>query len=86
MRVTLEPVQTREYSPIREEVFAMLRQAILTGKLQPGDRLVERELAEQLGVSRTPVREALENWSWKSCNTYPQKRRCCFRDIPERCH
>lgn len=59
MRVTLEPVQTREYSPIREEVFAMLRQAILSGKLQPGDRLVERELAEQLGVSRTPVREAL---------------------------
>ncbi len=59
MRVTLEPVQTREYSPIREEVFTMLRQAILSGKLHPGDRLVERELAEQLGVSRTPVREAL---------------------------
>ena len=74
MRVTLEPVQTREYSPIREEVFAMLRQAILTGKLQPGDRLVERELAEQLGVSRTPVREALRKLELENLVTHiPRK-------------
>ena len=74
MRVTLEPVQTREYSPIREEVFKMLRQAILTGKLQPGDRLVERELAEQLGVSRTPVREALRKLELENLVTHiPRK-------------
>lgn len=74
MRVTLEPVQTREYSPIREEVFTMLRQAILTGKLQPGDRLVERELAEQLGVSRTPVREALRKLELENLVTHiPRK-------------
>ena len=74
MRVTLEPVQTREYSPIREEVFNMLRQAILNGKLHPGDRLVERELAEQLGVSRTPVREALRKLELENLVTHiPRK-------------
>ena len=55
----LKPIDMRDYSPIREEVFTMLREAILTGELRPGDRLIERELAEQLGVSRTPVREAI---------------------------
>jgi len=52
----------------------MLRQAILTGKLQPGDRLVERELAEQLGVSRTPVREALRKLELENLVTHiPRK-------------
>ena len=37
-----------------------LRQLILDGALQPGQRLLERELCEQLGVSRTPVREAIK--------------------------
>ena len=40
-------------------VFNTLRDAILTGKLVPGERLMENQLAEKLGVSRTPVREAL---------------------------
>jgi DNA-binding GntR family transcriptional regulator len=55
---SLGRIQVRSFSPVREEVFNRLRQAILTGELQPGTRLVERELASQLGVSRTPVREA----------------------------
>ena len=45
--------------PLREVVFLRLRQAILRGELQPGDRLMEISLASQLGVSRTPVRDAL---------------------------
>ena len=40
-------------------MFNTLRDAILTGKLVPGERLMENQLAEKLGVSRTPVREAL---------------------------
>lgn len=48
-----------EYLPLREVVFHSLREAILTGKLQPGERLMEIQLAESLGVSRTPVREAI---------------------------
>ena len=37
----------------------LIRQAILDGRLEPGSRLKEQELAEELGISRTPVREAL---------------------------
>ena len=44
---------------VRERVLASLRQEIIAGTLGPGDRLVERELAERLGVSRVPVREAI---------------------------
>ncbi|MEO1920164.1 MAG: GntR family transcriptional regulator, partial [Paracoccaceae bacterium] len=40
-------------------VYARLREMILTNMLQAGQKLVDRDLAEQLGVSRTPVREAL---------------------------
>ncbi len=49
----------RVAAPLREQVIAALRQAILEFQLKPGQRLVERELIEQLGVSRTTIREAL---------------------------
>lgn len=45
--------------PIRERVFAYLKNAILEGEYQAGERLVEREIAEKLNISRTPIREAL---------------------------
>ena len=48
-----------EYIPLRDVVFNTLRSAIITGKLSPGERLMEIKLADELGVSRTPVREAL---------------------------
>ncbi|WDV50937.1 GntR family transcriptional regulator [Streptomyces coeruleorubidus] len=44
---------------MRERVTDDLRQEIIAGSLRPGDRLVERELAERFGVSRVPVREAI---------------------------
>ncbi len=47
------------YMPLREAVFNTLRQQILTGELKPGERLMEVTLAEKLGVSRTPIREAI---------------------------
>lgn len=43
---------------LREQVLAALQEKILHGKIKPGERLVERSLAEELGVSRTPVRES----------------------------
>ena len=49
----------KEYLPLRDVVFYTLRQAILKGELEPGERLMEMQLAEQLGVSRTPIREAI---------------------------
>lgn len=48
-----------EFLPLRDVVFNTLRKAILTGELQPGERLMEIHLANQLGVSRTPIREAI---------------------------
>ena len=45
--------------PVRERVHESLRSAVLSGRFNPGERLTEEHLAEQLGVSRTPVREAL---------------------------
>jgi GntR family transcriptional regulator, trigonelline degradation regulator len=49
----------RVVSPVRTQVLDNLRQAILTRQFQPGQRLIERELVEATGVSRTSVREAL---------------------------
>ena len=48
-----------EYLPLRDVVFNTLRNAILTGELSPGERLMEIKLADKLGVSRTPIREAI---------------------------
>lgn len=50
---------TNEYLPLRDVVFQALRQAIITGEFSPGERLMEIKLADKLGVSRTPVREAI---------------------------
>lgn len=47
------------YLPLRDVVFNTLREAILRGDLKPGERLMELQLAAQLGVSRTPIREAI---------------------------
>ena len=52
-------VNMNEYLPLRDLVFNTLRQAILKGELKPGERLMEIQLAEKLGVSRTPIREAI---------------------------
>ena len=48
-----------EYMPLRDVVFYTLRQAILKGEMEPGERLMEIQLAKKLGVSRTPIREAI---------------------------
>ena len=48
-----------EYLPLRDVVFKTLRKGILTGELKPGERLMEIHLANKLGVSRTPIREAI---------------------------
>jgi GntR family transcriptional regulator of gluconate operon len=47
------------HKSLREAALAAIRQAILRGDLIPGQRLVESDIAEQMGMSRAPVREAL---------------------------
>lgn len=55
----LTKLNLNDYKPLRDVVFENLRKAILEGRLKSGQRLMEVQLAEQLGVSRTPVREAI---------------------------
>ena len=48
------------HRPLREIVYEELKMQILTGKITPGTRMMEVELAESMGVSRTPIREAIK--------------------------
>lgn len=52
-------MDANDYLPLRDVVFNTLRQAILRGEMEPGERLMEIQLAQKLGVSRTPIREAI---------------------------
>ncbi len=58
-RQPLVPIRLDNYKPLRELVFESLREAIISGALPPSERLMEIQLAEEMGVSRTPVREAI---------------------------
>lgn len=55
----LSSINLSNYMPLRDLVFQVLKEAIITGELKPGERLMEVKLAEDMGVSRTPVREAI---------------------------
>jgi DNA-binding GntR family transcriptional regulator len=59
MDYQFSPIKYDDMGHIRDSVFSIIRNAILEKKLEPGQRLIERNIAEQLGVSRTPVREAI---------------------------
>jgi len=52
-------LQSLERYSLHSYVFNYIRDAILDGRYKPGDALVETRLAEELGVSRTPIREAI---------------------------
>mgnify|MGYP003835669639 CR=1 FL=1 len=70
----LSKVNLNDYKPLREVIFDTLREAIITGELKPGERLMEVKLAEKMGVSRTPVREAIRMLELEGLvNMYPRK-------------
>lgn len=73
-----------EYLPLRDVVFQTLRKAILTGELKPGERLMEIHLAEQLGVSRTPIREAIRKLELEGLVTNLPRRGALVAEISER--
>lgn len=59
MYKNLQPINLESRLPLRESVCESIRRAIADGSLRPGTRLMEIQLAEDLGISRTPVREAI---------------------------
>jgi DNA-binding GntR family transcriptional regulator len=59
MEHIFEEVAINNVKPIRDIVYEQLRKAILAGNIKPGERIIEKEYADKLNISRTPVREAL---------------------------
>lgn len=69
------------HQPLRSLVLDELRRLVVTGDLPPGTRLVEEGLAERLGVSRNPVREALQTLSAEGFVTLTPRRGAVVSDI-----
>ena len=70
--------------PIREKTYEYLKSVILSGRFRPGERLAEEHLAEELGVSRTPVREALHKLEQDGLIEPLESRGFCIpQDSPE---
>jgi DNA-binding GntR family transcriptional regulator len=51
--------EVKPHHPIRERAYEYLKAAVLSGRFTPGERLTEEHLAREMGISRTPIREAL---------------------------
>jgi DNA-binding GntR family transcriptional regulator len=58
-KLSLRTTSSKKEMPVRERAYEYLKSAILSDRIHPGERLAEEHLAKEMGVSRTPVREAL---------------------------
>ena len=74
-------VTMNEYLPLRDVVFNTLRRAILRGELKPGERLMEIQLANKLGVSRTPIREAIRKLELEGLVRDVLEVRCALEEL-----
>ena len=77
-------IEVDDLLPLRDVVFYTLRRAILTGQLKPGERLMEVHLAEKLGVSRTPIREAIRKLELEGLVTIIPRRGAEVAEITEK--
>ncbi len=77
-------VNMNDFLPLRDVVFNTLRKAILTGELKPGERLMEIHLANRLGVSRTPIREAIRKLELEGLVTMIPRRGAEVAQITEK--
>ncbi|MGL5258596.1 MAG: GntR family transcriptional regulator [Lachnospiraceae bacterium] len=73
-----------DFLPLRDVVFKTLRKGILTGELKPGERLMEIHLANKLGVSRTPIREAIRKLELEGLVTMIPRRGAEVAQITEK--
>ena len=73
-----------EFMPLRDMVYKSLRKEILTGRITPGDHLLELDISSKLGVSRTPVREALRMLELEGLVTMQPRRGARVSKITEK--
>jgi DNA-binding GntR family transcriptional regulator len=73
-----------DLDPVRQRVLGQLRQLIIDGTLRPGDRVVERLLAERFEVSRSPVREAVRTLLYEGFLVAESPRRIVVRRLSHR--
>lgn len=71
------------YRTLRQEVVDAIRTKILNGELRPGERIKEKEIAQTLGVSRGPVREALRQIEQEGLIRYERNVGCSVRRFNE---
>lgn len=74
-------INMQKHKPLRELVYEELRMLIMTGKIKPGTRMMEIDLAENMGVSRTPVREAIRQLEKDRLVTIEPRRGAYVSDI-----
>jgi len=73
-----------EQKPLTDSVFEKLRSEILHGKLKPGELLRQEEITERFGVSRTPVREAIQRLQMEGLVTLYPRRKAVVSTVPVR--
>ncbi len=74
-------INMQKHKPLRELVYEELRMLIMTGQIKPGTRMMEIDLAEGMGVSRTPVREAIRQLEKDNLVTIEPRRGAYVSDI-----
>ena len=71
----------QNHRPLREIVYEELKRQILVGEIAPGTRMMEVDLADEMGVSRTPVREAIRKLEKEGLVTIEPRRGAYASDI-----
>ncbi len=71
----------QNHKPLREIVYEELKRQIMVGEIAPGTRMMEVELADEMGVSRTPVREAIRKLEKEGLVTIEPRRGAYASDI-----
>ena len=79
-----ESIQTTSYLPLRLQVYKSLRDAIVTGKLKAGERIVEDRVCAELGVSRSPLREALRRLEGEGLVSILPRRGAVVTEVTDR--
>ena len=78
------PIEAASYLPLRLQVYRSLREAIVTGKLKAGERIVEDKVCADLGVSRSPLREALRRLEGEGLVSILPRRGAIVTEVTDR--